>query len=128
MLGVKVKTVKTQKEYTLEEFYDAIKDYNFSAGHPEITKHGAATIIAFPPIDRKNQVQILPVIGLKKKTTNKFSVQKNEKAGMGRAVGNRVLADLTGGLTDIRGMIGKNNRAAEKLVDITVDELNAMNL
>ena len=128
MLGVKVKTVKTKNEYTIEEFYDAIKDHSFSAGVPALTKHGLATIITFPPLDRRNQVWIIPVVGFKKNSTTKFQVSKNDVAGAGNAAINMAVDDLTGGLTGLRGIVGKNTKSAEKLVDLTVQELDALQL
>ncbi len=128
MLGVKVKNVKTKNEYTIEEFYDAIKDHTFSAGAPALTKHGLATIITFPPLDRHNQVWIIPVVGFKKNSTNKFQISKNDVAGAGNAVANMALDDLTGGLSGLRGIVGKNTKSAEKLVDLTVQELDALQL
>ncbi len=128
MFGVKVKAVTTGKEYTIEEFYDAIKSHSFSAGAPALTKHGLATIITFPPLDRHNQVWIVPVIGFKKSATTKFQISKNDAAGVGNMAVNGVLSDLTHGLTDFRGMVGSNTKKAEKLVELTVDELNALHL
>ena len=128
MLGVKVKNVKTKNEYTIEEFYDAIKDHTFSAGAPALTKHGLATIITFPPLDRHNQVWIIPVVGFKKNSTNKFQISKNDVAGAGNAVANMALDDLTGGLSGLRGIVGKNTKSAEKLGDLTVEELDALQL
>ena len=128
MLGVKVKNVKTKNEYTIEEFYDAIKDHTFSAGAPALIKHGLATIITFPPLDRHNQVWIIPVVGFKKNSTNKFQISKNDVAGAGNAVANMALDDLTGGLSGLRGIVGKNTKSAEKLVDLTVEELDALQL
>lgn len=74
MLGVKIKTVKTKNEYTIEEFYDAIKDKSFSAGAPALTKHGFSTIVTFPPLDRRNQIWIVPVLGVGKKKASKFQL------------------------------------------------------
>ncbi len=128
MFGVKVKTVSTSKEYTIEEFYDAIKDHSFSAGAPALTKHGLATIITFPPLDRYNQIWIIPVLGIKKKATAKFQISKNDAAGVGNMAVNGVLDDLTGGLTGIRSVVGGNVKKSEKLVELTVDELNALHL
>ena len=124
MLGVKFKTVTTKKEYTIEEFYNTIKDHSFSAGAPALTKHGLSTIIAFPPLDRHNQVWIMPYLTFKKTSTSKFQVSKNDVAGMGNAAVNIALSDLTGGLTNFRGMLGRYAKAAEKLVDMTAGELN----
>ena len=50
-LGVKFKTVKTANAYTLEELFEAIKDKQFSAGQPSITKHGLTYMITFPALD-----------------------------------------------------------------------------
>ncbi|MCC6094049.1 MAG: hypothetical protein LIV24_03345 [Eubacterium sp.] len=128
MLGVKIKTVKTKNEYTIEEFYDAIKDKSFSAGAPALTKHGFSTIVTFPPLDRRNQIWIIPVVGVGKSKTNKFQLSKQEIAGAGNAVVNTALNDLTGGLLNMRGVFSKNTKTAEKLIDITVEELNALGL
>lgn len=128
MFGVKFKTVSTSKEYTIEEFYDAIKDHSFSAGAPALTKHGLATIITFPPLDRHNQVWIVPVLGFRKSSTAKFQISKNDAAGVGNMALNGALSELTDGLTDLRGMLGSNTKKAEKLVDLTVEELNALHL
>ena len=53
MLGIKVKNVTFSKEYSEAELYEAIKDHPFTAGKPELAKHGMATIIVFPPLDRQ---------------------------------------------------------------------------
>lgn len=125
MPGVKVKTVSTSKEYTIEEFYDAIRNHSFSAGAPALTKHGLATIITFPPLDRHNQVWIVPVLGFKKTATAKFQISKNDAAGVGYMAVNGILNDLTGGITNLRSVVARN---AEKLVELTADELNALHL
>lgn len=126
MLGVKVKNVTFNKEYTLEELYDAIKDYPFSAGEPSLTKHGMATIITFPPLDRQNQVWVMKV-GFKERSA-KFSVQKGEQAGVGKMAGNMVLNELTGGIFGLFGAVGKNVKNCEQLVEATAKELSNMSL
>jgi hypothetical protein len=125
MPGVKVKTVSTGKEYTIEEFYDAIRNHIFSAGAPALTKHGLATIITFPPLDRHNQVWIVPVLDFRKTATAKFQISKNDAAGVGYMAVNGFLNDLTGGITNFRSVVARN---AEKLVELTADELNALHL
>lgn len=124
MFGVKIRNIKTKNQYTIEEFYDAIKDKTFSAGQPALTKHGFAMIVTFPPLDRNNQVWIMPV----KKKGNKFTIQKQQAAGVGNMVGNMALSTLTKGWSDTTAVIGNKNKAAEKLVDITADELEALGL
>lgn len=125
-LGFKLKTVKTNGSYTIEDLYETIKNQNFTAGIPELSKHGLAKVITFPPLDRNNQVWIIPAfIG---KSGNKFQVLKQQAVGVGNAVKNQILSDLTRGITGISGVIGKKAREIEKLVEATAEELNAMGL
>lgn len=124
MFGVKVRNINTANEYTIEELYEVIKDKRFSAGIPALTKHGFSTIITFPPLDRKNQVWIMPT----RKKGSKFSIQKNEAAGVGAIMGNMALSTMTDGLSDFTGFMGNKSKAAEKLVDMTADELEALGL
>ena len=78
--GIKTKNIKTQNSYTIESFFDAIKDKEFTAGTPSLTKHGMATVITFPALDSQNQVWIMKS-GFGKET-QKFSIQKSTQAGM----------------------------------------------
>ena len=127
MLGIKVKNVTFNKEYSIEELYETIKNRSFSAGEPSLTKHGMATIITFPPLNRQNQVWIMKV-GFKEQSAN-FSVQKGEQAGVGNMAGNMVLNELTGGLFGLfGGATGKIVKKCEQLVEATAKELEAMNL
>lgn len=123
-LGVKVKNVKTKGTYTIEELYDAIKDKSFSAGEPSLTKHGAATIITFPALDRQNQVWVMAFSA----SGSKFSVQKSQAAGMGNVAGNIALDEVTNGLFGLGGMLGGNVKKCEKLVEATAQELDALGL
>ena len=124
--GVKVKSVKTKKDYTIEELYEAIKDHTFTAGEPSLTKHGLAYVITFPPLDRQNQVWVMQ--GGMKKSGNKFSVQKQEAAGVGNMAANMALDKLTGGFFGIGGVAGSTVKKAEQLVEATAKELNEMGL
>ncbi len=125
-LGFKIKTVKTKNTYTIESLFEAIKDKEFSAGKPELTKHGMTTIITFPPLDRRNQVWIMP--GSLKKEGNKWSIQKQEQAGVGNLAVNTALDSVTNGFAGMGKMVGKNSKEAEKLVELTAKELDAMGL
>ena len=124
--GVKIKGVKTQNSYTLQELYEQIKDKPFTAGTPEYTKHGVGYVITFPALDDYNQVWILQ--GGLKQPTNKWSVQKQQKAGLENLVGNTVMAGLTRGMSDTRAVRGANVKACEKLVEETAKELDALGL
>ena len=108
--GVKTKNIKTQNSYTIESFFGAIKDKEFTAGTPSLTKHGMATVITFPALDSQNQVWIMKS-GFGKET-QKFSIQKS----------------ITGGLFSVGGMVSENTKKCEKLVDATAKELSEMNL
>ena len=124
--GVKVKNIKTKNTYSIESLYEAIKDKNFSAGVPSLTKHGMATVITFPALDSQNQVWIMKS-GFGKET-QKFSIQKSTQAGMDNVAKNAALDSITGGLFSVGGMIGENSKKSEKLVDATAKELSEMNL
>lgn len=124
--GVKVKNIKTKNTYSIESLYEAIKDKNFSAGVPSLTKHGMATVITLPALDSQNQVWIMKS-GFGKET-QKFSIQKSTQAGMDNAAKNAAIDSVTGGLFSLGGMIGENTKKCEKLVDATAKELSEMNL
>lgn len=124
--GVKVKNIKTKNTYSIESLYEAIKDKNFSAGVPSLTKHGMATVITFPALDSQNQVWIMKS-GFAKET-QKFSIQKSNEAGLNNAAKNAAIDSVTGGLFSLGGMIGENTKKCEKLVDATAKELSEMNL
>ena len=115
--GVKTKNIKTQNSYTIESFFDAIKDKEFTAGTPSLTKHGMATVITFPALES----------GFGKET-QKFSIQKSTQAGMDNVAKNAALDSITGGLFSVGGMISENTKKCEKLVDATAKELSEMNL
>lgn len=128
MLGVKVKNIKTQNEYTIETLYEAIKDKTFSAGVPSLTKHGLATIITFPALDRQNQVWVMSTSLNPSKPGQKFSIQKSEAAGVGNMAGNMVIDSLTGGLFGWGSIAGKNAKRCEELVELTAKELESFGL
>ena len=87
--GIKVKNIKTNNTYSIESLYEAIKDKNFSAGTPSLTKHGMATVITFPALDSQNQVWIMKS-GFGKET-QKFSIQKSNEAGLDNAAKNAAI-------------------------------------
>lgn len=124
--GVKMKNIKTKNSYSIESFFDAIKDKEFSAGTPSLSKHGGATVITFPALDRQNQVWIMKS-GFGKES-QKFSIQKSNEAGWDNAAKNAAVDSLTGGLFSLGGMISDNTKKCEKLVDATAKELSEMNL
>ncbi len=125
-LGFKIKRIKTQKTYTIESFYEAIKDAKFSAGEPRLQKHGAVMLIVFPALDSQNQVQITRASF--KSESNSFQIQKMEEAGVNNLVKNQVKDSLTSGFFGMKKVFGANSKECERLVEETEKELNALNL
>ena len=122
MFGIKVKRIKIQNSYTVESLYETVKNQSFTAGTPMLVKHGLTPMVVFPALDSRNQVQIIAA------GKNKFQIQKGEEAGLGNAAVNAVIDDLTGGLSMLKGIAGKNSKRCEELVEITTNELNALKL
>lgn len=119
LMGVKL---KLSREYTIEELYELIKDVPFEAGKPELVNHGPAVLIAFPQLDRNNQVQILGKKG-------KYNVMRSvQPAGLDKAFSNIALEKFTGGLSGFSGAFGKTKKRCEELAKITGEQINAMNL
>jgi uncharacterized protein YfaT (DUF1175 family) len=125
--GFKIRKIETTRKYTMEELYEAIRDKQFSAGQPELTKHGATLIITFPPIDRNNQIWISPG-QMKKAPWSKFIITKNEVAGMTNLAANTALSAVTNGWSDLSGSFGKKAKTAEALVVATYEELLTLGL
>lgn len=125
--GFKMKGFTTQKGYTIEELYEAIKDKPFTAGQPSLTKSGFNMIITFPPLDRNNQVWVYGGM-MKKPPFTKWTVQKGQLAGVGNAVLNNFMSDVTGGATAVSGIFGKKAKTIEELVEVTAQELDALGL
>ncbi len=123
--GIKFKKLVTKNTYTQQSFYDAIKDHEFSIGKPMYVKHLTNYVIAFPEIDRKNQVQIYPQF---MKEGNKFSIQKGEAVGTENFAKNAALSFVTDGWSDVTAVFGKNSKACEQQVEAVLKELEAMDL
>ena len=126
MFGLAMKKVTTKKAYTLQEFYDEIKDHEFTAGKPMMVKNGLADVIVFPPLDKNNQVWITQA-GFKAPYT-KWQVFKQSPAGLKNQLGKMALDDLTGGLTGMSGIFGKEAKKIEVLVKEVAEELEQMGL
>ena len=121
-LGIKSKNVKTKNEYTIEEFFEAIKNYQFSAGQPTLNKN----IILFPALDSQNQVSIVKnCFGIRGK---KFLVQKIQQYGVENLVKNAALNSLTHGIFGFGTMVGNNAKECERLVEVTAKEIENLNV
>ena len=123
--GIKIKKLVTKNTYTQESFYEASKDHEFSIGKPMWVKHLTGYVIAFPELDRKNQVQIYPSF---MKEGNKFTIQKGEAVGTENFAKNAALSFVSNGWSDVGGVFGKNTKAAEQQVEAVLKELEEMGL
>lgn len=60
MMGIKTLYFELKNQYTIDEFYEKIKDADFgNAGKPGVYTYMSYRVIAFPPIDAENQVWIM---------------------------------------------------------------------
>ena len=128
MLGIGRGQVKTNRTYTIEELYAAIRDHVFPAGSPALAKHGLCVIIAFPPIDRRNQVWILPQTGKGERRTSTFRVQRGEAACASVMAADPAYTEPSEGIFPIGSLLGGPARACRRLAERTAEELRAMNL
>ncbi|MCR5685057.1 MAG: hypothetical protein K6G81_06485 [Lachnospiraceae bacterium] len=126
-LGIKQKKVETKNKYNIQSLYEAIKDHEFTPGKPNLVKQGFATIIAFPEVDRQNQVQITQG-WLTGQEGNKWTILKAEAAGLDNMAKNAVIGALTNGLGNLGSLGGKNSKLCEQQVDAVVAEFNALGL
>ena len=88
---------------------------------------GPAKIIAFPEVDRQNQVQINQS-WLGGGEGNRWLIMKAEAAGVGNMAKNMVVEHLTGGFGGLGKLGGKNCKIAEQQVDAVVAEFEALGL
>lgn len=122
MLGVKVEKLNLKGNYSMEELYEKIKDVKFEAGQPSLVKNGFAYVIAFPQLDRNNQVQILGAKG-------NYSVQRSvQPAGVDKMVANMVLDEFTKGLSGISGAFGDTKKKCMELVTKTADTIRDLGI
>lgn len=119
MLGVKNIKLELKGNYaTLEELFEAMKDVKFEAGTPKLTRHLIHTVIAFPPVDRNNQVWITGAKG-------KFNVMNSaEVAGLDNLAKNCTLDAISDGWTSLSNLIGNSKKRCMELTEITAKEIN----
>ncbi len=120
----------TRNAYTIEELYNILKNYQFSAGVPSLAKEGIYNIIVFPLIDNFNQVRIMPSGGRQagERFTKWTLLKDNHEAGLGNAIKNEFLDDITGGITGFFGFVGSNASKGYQDVDKVLEEINSLGL
>ena len=121
--GLKVVELDVKKAKDIPELFEEIKDIPFKAGEPFIDKvAGAGKVIAFPAIDKNNQVQIW----FRRK---KFIICRSESpAGTKKFLSSMALDSLTSGLSSLSGSIGSNKELCNSLVEEMAAQLNSMDL
>ena len=128
MFGFKMKTVKTKNAYSIESLFEAIRAHSFSAGIPELTKHGMNNVITVPALDMNNQVWIMVGQMTNQKECTKWTVLKSKKAGVANTAMNMALDSVTDGWSSFSGVFGKKAKEAERLTELTAKELDALGL
>ena len=109
--GVKQCRVDAESCRTIEELFARIRDGSFAAGTPELYRK--INVIAFPAIDRDNQVQIFGENG-------QFTVMRSTMPVGSRGFGP---SDDKSGADP-----GRRRKRCMELCQITADEINAMHL
>ena len=115
--------LELKNSYSMEEFYNKIKDTRFEAGPAQLVEYGPALVIAFPELDRNNQVQIL------RDRKGRFCVMRStQPIGLDKILKNMVLEDLTDGLTGMSAIIGNKKKLCNALVEKTAAQIDELNL
>ncbi len=126
--GYKVNKIAFANEYKIEDLFARIKNHSFQAGQPELVNYLGNSIIVFPALNSKNQVQIMTTSLGNKKPTKKYVIQKGDELSASGAVKNLALNSLTGGYSALRSAMGDAPKQCIKLVDATFEELTALGL
>lgn len=123
LFGVRIEKLNLKGSFeTIKELYEAIKDVDFEAGKTELVKDGLAWVIAFPQLDRNNQVQILGSKG-------KYSVQRSvQPAGLGNLAANLALDKITEGFSSMSGAFGDTKKLCMEQVTKTADTINGLGI
>ncbi|MFI3177043.1 MAG: hypothetical protein R3Y67_06075 [Eubacteriales bacterium] len=124
--GFKAKNVKFSTAYSVEALYEKIKEQQFSAGKPILTKYMNSQVIVFPALNSKNQVQILK-FGFKGESAT-YTIQKGDELSLDGAVKNLVVGEVTKGYSNLGSAFGDIPKECMRLVDETVKELTALHL
>ena len=123
------RSFNTRGFYTIEEFCNILRNYQFSAGVPYLDKEGVNLCISFPPIDNFNQVRIISKGGTNNDRVNRWMIYKSDhKAGVDQMIKNQFLDDITGGITEFFSVMGSNASQGFKNVDQVISEIQSLNL
>lgn len=122
MFGIKQIKIETRTPMSIQDFYEKIKDVHFEAGEPQLVKNGLAWVIAFPEVDRNNQVQILGDKG-------KFYVTRAvQPAGLGKFAKNIALEALTDGWSGMSAAFGDKKKLCMHLTELAAETIKGLDL
>lgn len=124
MLGLKMRKVTFENEYTLTELFKEIEGVEFEAGKPKMSKNTFGPAIVFPPIDENNQVAIQAYDYRGDSVGCVFRVLKQEQGGVDMSLWD----DDTYSSGGFSGIFGKKKKMTVKLVDSVADQLESMGL
>ena len=122
--GVRVEKLNLKGNYSIQELFEKIKEVDFEAGTPSLVKNGFAWVIAFPEMDRNNQVQILGGNG-------KYTVQRSaQPVGVDKMLANMALDKLTGGISGFSGAFGDTKKRCMEMATKTAkaNKINALGI
>lgn len=121
VLGVKQVKIETKTAATIEDLFEKIKEVKFEAGQPYLADYGPNHIIAFPELDRNNQVQIM-------KTYDYKFVVLRSVSPVGRVLDNIVMDQLTDGWSSMSAGVGNKKKKCIELVTEVADKVLALDL
>lgn len=123
-LGIRMEKLELKGDYLkMEDLFEAIKDVEFEAGKPMLAKTLSGNIIAFPQLDDKNQVQILPA------GKNKYIVQRAvQPVGLESLLKNAIFDELSDGWTYVADTFGNTRKVCMELTTKTADTIRALGL
>jgi len=114
--------LKTQNEYTIQTFFEKIKDVDFTAGAPSMTKYFKMDMIVFPAIDGENQVQIY-FAGPKR-----FDIMLGSCHDVESFAKSSIMYRLFGVFSRIYVHFNANRKKGIQQVDETAEKLKSLNL
>ena len=121
--GFKVRKTDTTESYSIEALYEKIKDHTFTAGKPELSRHGQNFVITFPPLDSSHQIWITQA-QLGRGPYHSWQIYVNEQV-----ITDGNAAPVTSNLmTRLSCLFKRNGKKAEALIETTARELAALGL
>ena len=106
----------------LSALYSAMITHDFTAGFPLLHGEGVYSQIAFPELDRNNQVQIC-----RNAFTGSYWVLRVTSSA-GNVLNNALLDAETDGMSSMSAAFGETKRECLRLVKVTAEEIEKIGL